>query len=58
VETIISGLQQADKTYLYVFQSVVRYILPILAGFLIFRCIPPLLTFRREPEIWAWLCSS
>ncbi|MBQ3541769.1 MAG: FtsW/RodA/SpoVE family cell cycle protein [Oscillospiraceae bacterium] len=58
METIISGLQQADKTYLYVFQSVVRYILPILAGFLIFRCIRPLLTFRREPEIWAWLCLS
>ena len=58
METIISGLQQADKTFLYVFQSVVRYILPILAGLLLFRCIRPLLTFRREPEIWAWLCLS
>lgn len=58
METVISALQQADKTYLFVFQSVVRYVLPILAGLLIFRCIRPLLTFRREPEIWAWLCLS
>ena len=23
---------------------------------LLFLCIKPLMTFRREPEIWAWLC--
>ena len=32
-----------------------RYAVPILAAFLLLRCIWPLLTFRREPEIWAWL---
>ena len=32
-----------------------RYAAPILAGFLLLRTFTPLLTFRREPEIWAWL---
>ena len=32
-----------------------RYAAPILAGFLLMRTFTPLLTFRREPEIWAWL---
>jgi len=27
-----------------------------MAAVILFRCIKPLLTFRREPEIWAWLC--
>ncbi|MBO5891728.1 MAG: FtsW/RodA/SpoVE family cell cycle protein [Oscillospiraceae bacterium] len=53
---IISALQQSDKTYIYVYQSVIRYIIPILAGLLLYRCIRPLVTFRREPEIWAWIC--
>lgn len=53
---VILALQQADKSFVYVFQSVFRYIIPILAAFLLYRCIRPLVTFRREPEIWAWLC--
>ncbi len=32
-----------------------RIVAPVLAGVLLLRCILPLLTFRREPEIWAWL---
>ena len=28
---------------------------PVLTAMLLLRCIVPLLTFRREPEIWAWL---
>ena len=32
-----------------------RYAAPILAGLILLRCCLPLLTFRREPEIWAWL---
>lgn len=32
-----------------------RYAVPILAAVLLLRCVMPLLTFRREPEIWAWL---
>ena len=32
-----------------------RYAAPLLAGLILLRCAMPLLTFRREPEIWAWL---
>ena len=32
-----------------------RIAAPVLTVFLLLRCLLPLLTFRREPEIWAWL---
>ena len=35
--------------------AAMRYICPILIVILLWRCCKPLLTFRREPEIWAWL---
>ena len=47
---------QADETYIQVFQAILRYLAPALTFLLLMRCIKPLLTFRREPEIWAWLC--
>ena len=47
---------QADETFVQVFQAILRYLAPALIIFLLYRCIRPLLTFRREPEIWAWLC--
>lgn len=37
------------------FCAVWRYVAPLLALLLLWRCAKPLLTFRREPEIWAWL---
>ena len=45
-----------QEAYVNVYLSVLRYVAPILAAVILFRCIKPLLTFRREPEIWAWLC--
>lgn len=42
-------------TYANVFYAIMRYGAPILAGILLLRCSWPLLTHRREPEIWAWL---
>ena len=47
---------QAMATYLHVYIAVLRWIMPVLTGLLLVRCIRPLLFFRREPEIWAWLC--
>ena len=47
---------QVDETYIQVFQAILRYLAPALTFLLLMRCIKPLLTFRREPEIWAWLC--
>ena len=35
-----------------------RLAAPALACFLLLRCCLPLLTFQREPEIWAWLNMS
>ena len=54
----MTDLLNAEPTYIYVYIGFLRYIAPVLAVILLFRCIKPLLTFRREPEIWAWLCLS
>lgn len=56
MDVFFSTLQQVDITYFFVLQSIIRYVMPLLAGFLLYRCIRPLISFRREPEIWAWLC--
>ena len=45
-----------QEPYIHVYLAALRWIAPFLAVFILFRCIKPLLTFRREPEIWAWLC--
>ncbi len=45
----------ADETYRLVFTGIFRYAAPVLVVLLLLRCFKPLLTFRREPEIWAWL---
>ena len=52
---LLAGLQ-VQETYLHVYIAVIRWVAPIVAALLLFRCIKPLLSFRREPEIWAWLC--
>ena len=48
----------ADGAYARVFVGAFRWLLPILTVILLIRCIKPLIAFRREPEIWAWLCLS
>ena len=56
METIIKTFAAADSTYVNVFRGSMRFLVPILTILLLIRCVRPLLTFRREPEIWAWLC--
>ena len=54
MEEWLSGLEHIGAfgaSYL----SVLRYAAPALTLILLLRCAVPLLTFRREPEIWAWL---
>ena len=46
---------QSRDAYADAYIGLLRYAMPVLAGFLLLRCILPLLTFRREPEIWACL---
>ena len=45
-------------TYLNVYIGFLRYAAPVLVLLLLFRCCRPLLTFRKEPEIWAWLVMT
>ena len=39
-----------------VYNAIVRFVFPVLALIIVFRCAKSLLSFQREPEIWAWLC--
>ncbi len=56
MQELIGMFAQAGEKYLDIYIALMRYIAPALAAFLLLRCASPLLTFRREPEIWAWLC--
>ncbi len=56
MEQFLQALQSARDTYANVLVGVMRYAVPVLAFILLLRCMKPLLSFRREPEIWAWLC--
>ena len=58
METLLQALSGAGATFGYVYIGVLRWIAPILAGLILLRTALPLLTFRREPEIWAWLVLS
>ncbi len=52
----ISQWFQADgASVASVFCTVWRFIAPLLALVILWRCARPLLRFRREPETWAWL---
>ena len=55
MEEVISWLAMAKESYVDVYVSFLRYAAPILAFILLWRCLKPLLSFKREPEIWAWL---
>lgn len=58
MENFLLFFSQTEDTYVYVYQAILRYVFPILAVFLLYRTVKPLLTFEREPEIWAWLCLT
>lgn len=55
---LIGSLQNTLPVYVNVFIAVFRYLAPALALIILLRVIWPLLRFRREPEIWAWLCFA
>ncbi len=52
---ILEQFLQFRGAYASAYIGFLRYATPVLAVFLLMRCTLPLLTFRREPEIWAWL---
>ena len=55
MQQIFQMFANADATYVNVYNGFFRYASLVLIVILLFRCAKPLLTFRREPEIWAWL---
>ena len=58
MEQLIDTFLSDRTAYVSIYIGIVRYAVPLLALFLLIRCALPLLTFRREPEIWAWLVLS
>lgn len=55
IGAFFENLSQAG--FAAVYSDVLRYVLPALALLVLWRCGRSLLTFRREPEVWAWLSS-
>ena len=55
MEQMLQPLLGAGEQYVDAYFLVLRYAAPVLIAFVLLRCFYPLLTFRRQPEIWAWL---
>ena len=58
IQTLLNLVQQSRETYAAVFLAFSRYLVPALGAWLLLHCARPLISFRREPEIWAWLKFS
>lgn len=63
VSNVLAGLGEGlnrftgSLQFAAIYGAVLRYVFPILAIIILGRCAKSLLTFKREPEIWAWLAS-
>ena len=55
MDGLITTLSQISDGHVRTYLAILRYLIPIMTGVLLFLSCRPLLTFRREPEIWAWL---
>ena len=55
MEEFLSNLSIEQTALTTEYIGFLRIAVPVLAFVLLLRCIMPLLTFKREPEIWAWL---
>ena len=55
MEWLESLLQGDFDAFVRLFTSFGRYLFPVLALLILLRCAWPLLTFRKEPELWAYL---
>lgn len=58
MEELFSSLALAQESYAAAYIGILRFAVPIISAILLLRCAMPLLTFRREPEIWAWLTMT
>ena len=55
MEQILQLVDGMKGSYVEAILGLMRYVAPALAILLLWRCLVPLMTFKREPEIWAWL---
>ena len=55
MEAILQAFWNAKDTYITVYTGLARIAVPVLTAIILLRCALPMLTFRREPEIWGWL---
>lgn len=55
MEEIFAAIVESQDVLAGEYIGFLRYAAPVLTLLLLLRCAFPLLTFRREPEIWAWL---
>ena len=55
MDVMLQTLAGVGETFGHVYIGFLRWAAPVLAALILLRAGLPLLTFRREPEIWAWL---
>ena len=55
MDVIVDFLSEMNTLYVDAYLGALRYAVPALVILLLLRCLGPLMFFRREPEIWAWL---
>ena len=55
MEAVYDFLSGAKTVYIDVYLGILRYAAPVIVFLLLWRCLKPLMLFKREPEIWAWL---
>ena len=58
MDVLLQTIAGAGETFAHVYIGFLRWAAPVLAALILLRAGLPLLTFRREPEIWAWLVLS
>ncbi len=58
MDRVVTYFSQVDAEHVALYLAVVRWAMPVLTAFLVLRCARSLLSFRREPEIWGWLCPD
>ena len=56
MEAWMERFASLPDTYFHVYIGLMRYVAPAMVLLLLLRCAWPLMTFRRVPEIWGWLC--
>ena len=59
MEQFLAMLEQMKNLleFSQIYLLALRYIFPVLALLILYRCAKSLLVFEKEPEIWAWLAD-